>query len=140
MGEAISGEVLYPVVQLMRPACPAPSLPYREIPDFRRMVECNHSNIEGRRARRYFTAALDSCVPSEFDCVRGHPGSPNSEALAMNAKIAEILINLSKIAARASVEDQPLVASLARETLAMAEVLQKIANGSSTLNSPPTKS
>jgi hypothetical protein len=66
-------------------------------------------------------------------------GFPNSEALIMNSKIAEILINLSKIAAKASVGDQPLVTSLTRETLAMAEVLQKIVEGNSaTLNAPPT--
>jgi hypothetical protein len=57
----------------------------------------------------------------------------------MKTKIAEILVNLSKVAARASVEDQPLVTSLARETLAIAEVLQKIVEGNAAkLNPPPT--
>ncbi|MGE5193114.1 MAG: hypothetical protein ACM3U2_11505 [Deltaproteobacteria bacterium] len=59
----------------------------------------------------------------------------------MKSKIAEILANLSRVAAKASADDQTLVASLARETLAMAEVIQKIVEGNSaTSNPPPGKS
>jgi len=47
----------------------------------------------------------------------------------MTAKIKDVLTNLTRIAAKASKEEQPLVASLARETLSMAEVLQKIVEG-----------
>ena len=57
----------------------------------------------------------------------------------MIAKIQDVVINLSKVAAKASVEDQPLVATLARETLRMAEVLQKIVEGNATAIAPPLR-
>jgi hypothetical protein len=62
-----------------------------------------------------------------------------AEEATMKTKIAEILVNLSKVAARASVENEPLVTLLARETLAIAEVLQKIVEGNAAakLNPPP---